>query len=70
MRECTIKSVIFLIVDIDDTCSAFHDRFMQASKLLEKLLHSKKYAHITFESEAGSRNVSTYFFRYVPLPFL
>lgn len=41
----------------------FHDEQLQYIKLLEKILHAKKDAHVTAESEASNDHISTRFLK-------
>ena len=55
------KALLLFQVNINDSCSVFHQKFIQNAMFLEKMLHSERRTHVIAESEAHNSYNNTYF---------
>lgn len=55
------KALLLFRVNINDSCSVFHQKFIQNAMLLEKMLHLERCTHVIAESEAGNSYNNTHF---------
>lgn len=55
------KALLLFRKNINDSCSVFHQKFIQNAMLLKKMFHLERSTHVTAESEAVNSYNNTHF---------